>query len=88
MDVKERFNVLKERKEKIIKAKLAYEVRLDALKKQMSEALNELYTKYNVKSLEEAKQKYNKTEQELIRDLESMEEQLKLFESSVKDIEV
>lgn len=88
MDIKERFNVLKEKKEKINKAKMEHEVRLEALKTQMKEALSELYTTYNVSSIQEAKEKYKEQELKLVKELEQMEQQLAVYENTVNDMEI
>lgn len=87
-DIKDRFLALKEKKDKLEKSKMEYEVRLESLKEQIKKDLTELYSKYGVKSLEEAKAKYKDTEKVLIKELEEMEQQLEVYENSVRDLEV
>ena len=87
-DVKDRFNALKEKKDKLEKSKMEYEVRLESLKSQIVESLKTLYAEYSVNSLEEAKAKYKPVEQELIKELEDMEKQLSVYEKSVEDFDL
>ena len=79
-----RFIQLKQKKEELERAIMETNVRLEALQKDLKDAMQTLKDKYGVETLEEAKALFNKKDLEYSSIAKQLEEKLSEYEELVK----
>lgn len=79
-----RFIQLKQKKEELERAIMETNVRLEALQKDLKDAMQTLKEKYGVETLEEAKALFNKKDLEYSAIAKQLEEKLSEYEELVK----
>lgn len=79
-----RFIQLKQKKEELERAIMETNVRLEALQKDLKDAMQTLKDKYGVETLEEAKALFNKKDLEYSAIAKQLEEKLSEYEELVK----
>ena len=79
-----RFMQLKQKKEELERAIMETNVRLEALQKDLKDAMQTLKDKYGVETLEEAKALFNKKDLEYSAIAKQLEEKLSEYEELVK----
>lgn len=83
-DLGARFIQLKQKKEELERAIMETNVRLEALQKDLKDAMQTLKEKYGVETLEEAKALFNKKDLEYSAIAKQLEEKLSEYEELVK----
>ena len=83
-DLGARFMQLKQKKEELERAIMETNVRLEALQKDLKDAMQTLKDKYGVETLEEAKALFNKKDLEYSAIAKQLEEKLSEYEDLVK----
>lgn len=83
-DLSARFIQLKQKKEELERAIMETNVRLEALQKDLKDAMQTLKEKYGVETLEEAKALFNKKDLEYSAIAKQLEEKLSEYEELVK----
>lgn len=83
-DLGTRFMQLKQKKEELERAIMETNVRLEALQKDLKDAMQTLKDKYGVETLEEAKALFNKKDLEYSAIAKQLEEKLSEYEELVK----
>ena len=83
-DLSARFIQLKQKKEELERAIMETNVRLEALQKDLKDAMQTLKDKYGVETLEEAKALFNKKDLEYSAIAKQLEEKLSEYEDLVK----
>lgn len=83
-DLGARFMQLKQKKEELERAIMETNVRLEALQKDLKDAMQTLKDKYGVETLEEAKALFNKKDLEYSAIARQLEEKLSEYEELVK----
>lgn len=83
-DLSARFIQLKQKKEELERAIMETNVRLEALQKDLKDAMQTLKDKYGVETLEEAKALFNKKDLEYSAIAKQLEEKLSEYEELVK----
>jgi hypothetical protein len=83
-DLGARFMQLKQKKEELERAIMETNVRLEALQKDLKDAMQTLKDKYGVETLEEAKALFNKKDLEYSAIAKQLEEKLSEYEELVK----
>lgn len=83
-DLSARFMQLKQKKEELERAIMETNVRLEALQKDLKDAMQTLKDKYGVETLEEAKALFNKKDLEYSAIAKQLEEKLSEYEELVK----
>lgn len=79
-----RFMQLKQKKEELERAIMETNVRLEALQKDLKDAMQTLKDKYGVETLDEAKALFNKKDLEYSAIAKQLEEKLSEYEELVK----
>lgn len=85
MNLVERFEELKKKKEEYTKTKIQCEVKRDTLSAEIKSDLDLLVEKYGVKNLEEAKHLLQKSDAELNAKVTELETELSKFENATKE---
>lgn len=83
-DLSARFIQLKQKKEELERAIMETNVRLEALQKDLKDAMQTLKEKYGVETLDEAKALFNKKDLEYSAIAKQLEEKLSEYEDLVK----
>lgn len=83
-DLSARFIQLKQKKEELERAIMETNVRLEALQKDLKDAMQTLKEKYGVETLDEAKALFNKKDLEYSAIAKQLEEKLSEYEELVK----
>lgn len=83
-DLSARFIQLKQKKEELERAIMETNVRLEALQKDLKDAMQTLKDKYGVETLDEAKALFNKKDLEYSAIAKQLEEKLSEYEELVK----
>ena len=83
-DLGTRFMQLKQKKEELERAIMETNVRLEALQKDLKDAMQTLKDNYGVETLEEAKALFNKKDLEYSAIAKQLEEKLSEYEELVK----
>ena len=83
-DLSARFIQLKQKKEELERAIMETNVRLEALQKDLKDAMLVLKEKYGVDTIEEAKALFNKKDLEYSTIAKQLEDKLKEYEDAVK----
>lgn len=83
-DLGARFMQLKQKKEELERAIMETNVRLEALQKDLKDAMQTLKDKYGVETLEEAKALFNKKDLEYSAIAKQLEDKLSEYEELVK----
>ena len=83
-DLGTRFMQLKQKKDELERAIMETNVRLEALQKDLKDAMQTLKDKYGVETLDEAKALFNKKDLEYSAIAKQLEEKLSEYEELVK----